>query len=107
MKKREEFFPNNKFDVGEKVMIPYEGGYDIGKVVDNLGEDTVTVLVKDVRIDLCADTVVPNRYWEGNRTSEVGKVISLDDKVGIIIRMDGDKRLAYIKKWRKSGNYIG
>lgn len=103
MKKREEFFPNNKFNVGERVMIPYEGGYEIGRVVEYLGEDTVTVLVKDVRIDLPTDTVVPHDYWAGNRTSEVGKVISLDDKVGIIILMNGDERLVYIKKWSKSG----
>lgn len=105
MKRREEYIPYNEFRDGEPVMVPFLGGHAIGRVINTNGEGVVNVNLHGKEIDLPQETLVPHDDWAGNNITQIGKVISLDGKVGVIIGMHKDERLVYIKKGKKSGKF--
>lgn len=105
MKRREEYIPYNEFRDGEPVMVPFLGGHAIGRVINTNGEGVVNVNLHGKEIELPQETLVPHDDWAGNNITQIGKVISLDGKVGVIIGMHKDERLVYIKKGKKSGKF--
>lgn len=105
MKKREEYIPYNEFRDGEPVMVPFLGGHAIGRVINTNGEGVVNVNLHGKEIELPQETLVPHDDWAGNNITQIGKVISLDGKVGVILGMHKDERLVYIKKGKKSGKF--
>lgn len=105
MKRREEYIPYNEFRDGEPVMVPFLGGHAIGRVINTNGEGVVNVNLHGKEIDLPQETLVPHDDWAGSNITQIGKVISLDGKVGVIIGMHKDERLVYIKKGKKSGKF--
>ncbi|WP_283693571.1 hypothetical protein [Clostridium perfringens] len=105
MSRYEEYIPYNEFTYGEPVMVPFLGGHRVGRLISTNEEGIITVSLNGKEIDLPQETIVPYEYWGGNDVTQIGKVISLEGKVGVIIRVRGDERLVYIKKGRRSGKF--